>query len=228
VIGNKTKAEVFAIMQAKNLTGGSEVLCINTTKVYDWILNEATFDLTFVDEDLQGNGEDQITCEDITGPVTCEVTPGEVEVIDRENRDFVIGRREITLQLVTLRKHFTVTFFFPTAHGTQETSFDFSRCEQVILCAPEGTDIEVTFTDVDCFICSFECDEATDTFDAQITVRLCQSIQSTFPVTLEIEAEFCQPRDILPIPAACPTPSIPPQCPALFPDDDDDHGDKEE
>jgi len=208
-------------MQAKNLTGGQELLCINTTKVYDWIVNEATFDLTFVDEALPIIGEDPLTCEEITGPVTCEVTPGPVDVLDREDREFVIDGALVTLQLVTIRKNFTVTFFFPTAAGVEEASFDFSRCEQVVLCAPEGTDIVVTYTDLDCFICTFECDEVTDTFDALVTVRLCQSIQSTFPVTLEIVADFCQPRDILPTPA-CPQPTMPPQCPVLFPDNGDD------
>ncbi|MBZ5751985.1 hypothetical protein [Metabacillus rhizolycopersici] len=209
-------------MQAKSLTGGQELLCINTTKVYDWILNEATFDLTFVGEALPIIGEDPLTCEEITGPVTCEVTAGPaVAVGPREDRVFVIDGTEVTLQLVTIRKNFTVTFFFPTATGTEEASFDFSRCEQVFLCAPTGTDILVSYTDLDCFICTFDCDLLSDTFDAQVTVRLCQSIQSTFPVTLEIVADFCQPRDILPTPA-CPSPVMPPQCPVLFPDNGDD------
>ncbi|WP_078434154.1 MULTISPECIES: hypothetical protein [Metabacillus] len=208
-------------MQAKNLTGGQELLCINTTKVYDWILNEATFDLTFTDETLPIVGEDPLTCDEITGPVTVEVTPGPVEVLNREDREFVIDGALVTLQLVTIRKNFTVTFFFPTATGTEVASFDFARCEQVVLCAPEGTDIEVTYSELDSFICSFECDFLTDTFDALVTVRTCQSIQSTFPVTLEIVADFCQPRDILPTPA-CPTPTMPPQCPVLFPDNGDD------
>jgi hypothetical protein len=209
-------------MQAESLTGGQELLCINTTKVFDWILNEVTFDLTFVNEELPEMDEEQLTCDEITGTVTCEVTPGPVDVISREDKEFVIDGKEVILQLVTIRKNFTITFFFPTATGTEEASFDFSRCEQVVLCAPEGTDIEVTVTDVDCFICSFECEDEDDDFDAQVTVRLCQSIQSTFPVTLEIKADFCQPRDILPTPA-CPKPTMPPQCPTIFPGNGDDH-----
>jgi hypothetical protein len=212
-------------MQAKNLAGGQELLCINTTKVYDWILNEATFDITLVDEAFDPFGEEVLLCDDITGPVTCSVAPTDpanpIEVISRENRQFVIDGTELTLQVVTIRKFFTITFLIPTADGIVELPLDFTRCEQVILCAPEGTDIVVTYTDLDCFICTFECDELTDTFDAQVTVRLCQSIQSTFPVTLEIVADFCQPREALPTPA-CPTPTMPPQCPVLFPDNGDD------
>ncbi|WP_181348834.1 hypothetical protein [Thalassobacillus sp. CUG 92003] len=207
-------------MQANNLNGGQELLCINTSKVYDWILNEASFDLTLVDEDLPTVDEETITCDDIIGPVTCEVAPTDpdnpIDVLSREDRPFVIDGAEITLQLVTVRKNFTVTFSFPTADGVVELPLDFSRCEQFILCAPTGTEIEVSYTDLDCFICTFDCDEVDDTFDALVTVRLCQSIQSTFPVTLELVADFCQPRDILPTPA-CPTPTMPPQCPVLFP-----------
>ncbi|MGM0876164.1 MAG: hypothetical protein ACQEWV_15685 [Bacillota bacterium] len=216
-------------MQAKHLTGGQEpeLLCINTTKVYDWIVNEATFDITLVDEPFDPIGEELLTCDEIiggTGAVTCEVAPTDplipIEVISREDRPFIIDGTELTLQVVTIRKNFTITFFIPTVGGIVELPFDFSRCEQVVLCAPEGTNIEVTFTDLDCFICTFECDLEDDTFDANVTVRLCQSIQSTFPVTLEIVAEFCQPRDILPI--VCPPRTMPPQCPVLFPVDNGD------
>ena len=31
---------------------------------------------------------------------------------------------------------------------------DVSRCEQVTLCAPEGTNVEITYTDLDCFVCT--------------------------------------------------------------------------
>ena len=54
-------------MKTSNLTGGQELLCINTEKVYDWIVNEATFDLTINDLPLPLNpvtGE-QLECADI-------------------------------------------------------------------------------------------------------------------------------------------------------------------
>ena len=66
---------MFAIMQAKsNLPGGRELLCINTEKVYDWVLNEAIFDVTFRDVLLPEDGEDVLTCDDFDPEdVTCEV-----------------------------------------------------------------------------------------------------------------------------------------------------------
>ncbi len=207
-------------MQANNLSGGQELICINVDKVYDWVLNEASFDLTLTDIDLP----DGVTCADFDpAAVTCTVTPDSVEVLARNSRTFVIDGVETILQVVNLRKNFTVTLLIPiTGTGVvEEVELEFSRCEQVVLCAPDGTDVDVTYSDAECFICTFDCtDDGTDTdelatFDAQITVRLCQSIQSSFPVTVEFLAEFCEPRDVLPTP--CPSPVRPPQCPVVFP-----------
>ncbi|MBP2077990.1 hypothetical protein [Oceanobacillus polygoni] len=218
-------------MQADNLTGGQELLCINTEKVYDWILNEATFDLSLADLELPVNPATgaQLECADIDiDTVTCTVGPTAVDpivILDRVDQQFVIDGAQVTLQLVNIRKNFEVTIFvdlIPELGGAtvEVGTAEFTRCEQVILCAPEGTDVNVTYTDLDCFVCTAICDTTTtatpDELDVTVTVRLCQSIQSVFDVTLEIVADFCQPRDILPIPP-CPAPTIPPQCPVVFP-----------
>ncbi|MBM7573690.1 hypothetical protein [Aquibacillus albus] len=218
-------------MQADNLSGGQELLCINTEKVYDWILNEATFDLSLNDLDLPVNPVtgDQLECDDIDlDTVSCTVAPTEMDpivVLDREDQEFMVDGETVTLQLVNIRKNFEVTIsvnLVPELGGNtvEVGTAEFTRCEQVILCAPEGTDIDVTYTDLDCFVCTATCDAGTttevDELDVTVTVRLCQSIQSTFDVTLEIVADFCQPRDILPFPP-CPAPTIPPQCPVVFP-----------
>ncbi|MFD2654531.1 hypothetical protein [Gracilibacillus thailandensis] len=218
-------------MQMDNLTGGQELLCINTEKVYDWILNEATFDLNLPDLELPINPVtgDPLECDDIDlDTVTCEVAPAETDpivVLEREDQVFIVDDEEVTLQIVNIRKNFEVTVFVnlvPALGGTQVEvgTAEFTRCEQVILCAPEGTDIDVSYTDLDCFVCTAACDAGTtteaDELDVTVTVRLCQSIQSTFDVTLELVAEFCQPRDILPFPP-CPAPTIPAQCPVVFP-----------
>ncbi|WP_163537031.1 hypothetical protein [Gracilibacillus sp. YIM 98692] len=218
-------------MQSDNLTGGQELLCINTEKVFDWILNEATFDLSLNDLELPVNPVtgDQLECDDIDlDTVTCTVAPAEVDpivVLDREDQVFTVDGEEVTLQIVNLRKNFDVTIFVdlvPELGGAtvEVGTVEFTRCEQVILCAPDGTDVDVTYTDLDCFVCTAACDPGTttevDELDVTVTVRLCQSIQSTFDVTLEIVADFCQPRDILPFPP-CPAPTMPQQCPAVFP-----------
>ena len=98
----------------------------------------------------------------------------------------------------------------------------FSRCEQVTLCAPEGTDVEVTYTDLDCFVCTTgdtrcRTDGTIEFSDLTISVATCQSIQSTFPVTVEFLADFCEPREELS--TACPAPIARQQCSVVFPDD---------
>ncbi|TFB15104.1 hypothetical protein E3U55_12695 [Filobacillus milosensis] len=205
-----------------NFTGGQELVCINTTKVYDWVINDANFDLNVTDLDLPEDEGVQLTCDDIdTESVTCEVQPSDpaIEELNRETRTFTIGDEDVELQVVTLRKNFEVVFTLPLlAGGSAEVSAPFARSEQVILCAPDDTEIEVTFTELDCFIVDLECDPTTtpNSLDAVVNVRLCQSIQSTFDVTLELIADFCQPRDILSFPP-CPTPAIPETCTSLFP-----------
>ncbi|MFC4403909.1 hypothetical protein [Gracilibacillus xinjiangensis] len=208
-----------------------ELLCIQTDKVYDWVINEASFDLnvTGLEFPLDPATGIQLECTDILPEtVTCVVEPDEVEpifVADRQDQLFVIDDQEVTLQLVTIRKNFNVTLFvdtIPTLGGTaiEVGTVPFTRCEQVILCAPEGTDILVNLTDVSCFVCNVNCEPGTttemDEINATVTVRLCQSIQSTHEVTIEVVAEFCEPREALPLPP-CPPPVIPAQCPVLFP-----------
>ncbi|SHN07223.1 hypothetical protein [Gracilibacillus kekensis] len=218
-------------MSLEKLTGGQELLCINTEKVYDWILNETTFDLTVDGLELPINTVTgaQLECDDIDQTaVTCTVTPAEIDpivILDREDQEFRIDGEEVTLQLINIRKNFDVTVFVPLiaelGGGTIEVgSASFTRCEQVILCAPDGTDIDVSYTDLDCFVCAVNCDTGStteiDELNVTVSVRLCQSIQSTFEVTLELVADFCQPRDTLPFPP-CPAPTMPAQCPVVFP-----------
>ncbi|WP_249872162.1 hypothetical protein [Oceanobacillus saliphilus] len=221
-------------MQAKNLNGGQELLCINTQKVYDWVLNEATFDLSLTDLELPDSPITgaPLECPDIDiDTVTCTVEPIGFDILDRVDQPFVIDGKQVMLQLVNIRKTFEVTIFvdlIPALGGAtvEVGTAEFTRCEQVILCAPEDTDVNVTYTDLDCFVCTAVCDPTTtgipDELDVTVSVRLCQSIQSTFDVTLEIVADFCQPRDVLPIPP-CPAPTIPLQCPVVFPTDNKGH-----
>ncbi|MGN8645703.1 hypothetical protein ACTNEO_08525 [Gracilibacillus sp. HCP3S3_G5_1] len=218
-------------MSINHKQNGRELLCINTEKVYDWVLNEATFDLNIAGLELPINTVTgaQLECDDIDlDTVTCAVTPSAEEpfvILNREDQLFALDDEEVTLQIVNIRKNFDVTIFaqlIPELGGSviEIGTATFSRCEQVILCAPEGTAINLSYTDLDCFICSVSCDTGTtteiDELDVTLTVRLCQSIQSTYEVTIELEADFCQPRDILPIPP-CPAPTIPVQCPVVFP-----------
>lgn len=209
-------------MNAKDLTGGQEVICMNVDKVYDWIVNEADFDLGLAATDITvplGT-----TCDDVANLI-CSVYPVDTDpvvIVSREDRQYMIDGETIVLQQVTLSKTFEVALTVTLNNGMSYSSIPevFTRSEQVVLCAPDGTDVEVTFTDLTCFITiGGTCDDTVDgtlTYTGTtVTVSLCQSIQSTFPVTVEFLAEFCSPRDILPFP--CPVAARPLQCPTVFP-----------
>jgi len=222
-------------MKFENLNGGQELICINVDKVYDWVLKEKSFDLSL-------SGANAIITFDTTldltaallanATVTCRVT-ADPDISDtREDISLTIDGTPVTLQRVAIVKNFVVTIIVTLANGTVITSSPsiggvnpgllFSRCEQVILCAPVGTEIALT-TDIDCFVCQTgaltPADPADDTITfGALTISLvtCQSIQSTFPVTVEFLAEFCEPRED--ISTDCPPPSRPLQCPVVFPD----------
>lgn len=213
-------------MQEKKPCDGKELICINVDKVYDWIVKEKSFDISptgpiiFTPAALVPGGA-------IDGAmVTCEVTPAvsnPIVILHRENRPFCIDGKTVLLQQLNIQKNFDVRIIVTLANGAILTSnnIPITRCEQVTLCAPEGTDVEVTYTDLDCFVCTTGTltggTGGTITFSAlTISVATCQSIQSTFPVTVEFLADYCEPRDDLP--TACPSPMRPKQCSVVFPD----------
>ena len=220
-------------MQFKNLNGGQELICINVDKVYDWIVKEKSFDITLTGT-FTFTPTGSVPAGTIEGAtVTCEVNPDPttpIEILARDDRPFIIDGTQVTLQQLNIRKNFIITLIVTLADGTVLTNATpvegglnagllISRCEQVTMCAPVGTDVEITYTDLDCFVCTTGTLNGTGdtiTFSAlTISVVSCQNIQSTFPVTVEYLAEFCEPRDELP--TECPPPMPPLQCPIVFP-----------
>ncbi|MDM5250694.1 hypothetical protein [Lysinibacillus sp. G4S2] len=199
-----------------------EPICINVDKVFDWIVKEASFEFSPTGP-ISFPGV-TATTDLVNAVVTCSVVPSAtspVKILHRENRQFTIDSATVCLQNLTIQKTFTLTLVVTALNGQRFTSLPItvSRCEQVTLCAPQGTDVEILFTDLDCFVCSVGTPQAgtnTITFtDLHVTISVCQSIQSTFPVTVEFLATFCEPRAELPF--ACPGVVRPAQCPAVFP-----------
>ena len=210
-------------MQDKKPCDGKELICINVDKVYDWIVKEKSFDIS----PTGAQAFPGVTAAtNLTGAsVTCDVAPAAMNpivILHREDRPFCIDGTTVCLQQLTIQKNFIVTIIVTLPSGTVFTSSDIpiSRCEQVTLCAPEGTDVEITYTDLDCFVCTtgtLIAGEGTITFSAlTISVATCQSIQSTFPVTVEFLADFCEPR--ADIASVCAPPTHPKQCSVVFPD----------
>lgn len=232
-------------MEEKKHHDRKELICINVDKVYDWIVKEKSFDISPLGE-IEFKGIPVELCDyDFKGAtVTCKVTADRhhpIVILGREDLPFCIDGKTVILQQLTIKKKFDLTIFVTANNGCTYASkpIDISRCEQVTLCAPKGTDVEITYTNLDCFVCSTGrltlcCPEGesgngynsespcTIKFsDLTISVNTCQSIQSTFPVTVEFLADFCEPRDELP--TACPAPMRPQQCSVVFPDDDHGH-----
>ncbi|WOV87810.1 hypothetical protein QWT69_01425 [Sporosarcina oncorhynchi] len=220
-------------MQEKRPRPDQEMICINVDKVYDWVMKENSFEYTprnpikfpcitthLSDQSL----EDAI--------VTCEVTPVDasydpVVILDRQNREFMIDGRTVLLQELTIRKRFKLVIVLTLPDCTVHRSHPIylSRSEQVVLCAPEETTVTVTYTDLKCFVSSTgriyqggpnDRDEINFS-NLVVTISTCQSIQSTYPVTVEFLAEYCHPRAELEI-ASCSLPTRPASCNAVFPD----------
>lgn len=209
-------------MQEHMPSQAQELICINVDKVYDWIVKEMSFDISPTGP-ISFPGVPAMT--DFAGAVvTCRVTPAAsnpIVIQNRENRQFSIDGSTVCLQHLNILKNFMLTLVVTLPNGTVFTSSEIpvSRCEQVTLCAPKGTDVEILYTDLDCFVCTTGTLTSTAgfiTFTAlTVSVAVCQSIQSTFPVTVEFLATFCEPRADLPF--SCPTAVRPQQCPVIFP-----------
>ncbi|ETT84142.1 hypothetical protein MKZ08_08635 [Viridibacillus sp. FSL R5-0477] len=199
-----------------------ELICINVDKVFDWVVKEMSFDISPTGA-VAFTGVTPTTS--LTGAVvTGKVVPATnnpIVILNRENRQYSIDGSTVCLQHLTIQKNFILTIVVTLPNGTMFTSNNIpvSRSEQVTLCAPKGTDVEILFTDLDSFVSTtgtLTAGDGTITFSAlTINVSVCQSIQSTFPVTVEFLATFCEPRADLPY--TCPGVVRPQPCSAIFP-----------
>ncbi|UZM99330.1 hypothetical protein OL548_02745 [Lysinibacillus sp. MHQ-1] len=188
-------------MQEHMPSQAQELICINVDKVYDWIVKEMSFDISPTGA-ITFPGVTAAT--DLTGAiVTCRVIPAAtnpIVILNRENRQFSIDGSTVCLQHLNIQKNFILTIVVTLPNGTMFTSAEIpvSRCEQVTLCAPKGTDVEILYTDLDCFVCTtgtLTAAAGAITFSAlTITVAVCQSIQSTFPVTVEFFSNFLRTK----------------------------------
>lgn len=218
-------------MQEQPLQGAQELLCINTEKVYDWVILQEDLNQSVLPAAIGALPFDPCgpavsnltaTCY-LVDPLTGNPLPPNsvipvTETGEREDREFVIDGALVTLQRVSFVKTLNVVIEFSGINGTTPFVFvsdeiEVDIPESVFLCAPEGTRLVVRVSDIDCSVnvnCVAGALESVDLF-----LNVCQSVQSVADVTIELVADFCQPRDILT--EQCPTPSIPPQCPVVFP-----------
>ncbi|WP_335872295.1 hypothetical protein [Bacillus sp. 2205SS5-2] len=200
-----------------------ELLCIEAEKVYDWIIEESIFKTSINNVNFDfGTG---VSCDQIAS-VTCTITALEItEVPDsREDVQLIIDGEPITLQKILLKKVITYSPTLTLENGNTVTNagFQFVAFEEVVLCAPEGTTINASETELNCIVTGYSFCQVIDggtelSLNFSVKFLICQSITATFPVILELKAGFCTPRE--PLAIDCPTPFVPAQCPSLFPVD---------
>ncbi len=210
-----------------------ELLCINADKVYDWVILQAnireTVDPTFTDAAFDPltlctatNVTTDILLTDAAGvPLQPNGVIEVEEVAERQDRRFIIDDKKVTLQKVTFLKTIYVVVEFSGLDGTgpfvvRTTPAPIEVPESIYLCAPEGTDLVVRFSDLEGSV-RINCIGTPTPTDVtlDIMLNLCQSVQTFANVTIEVRADFCKPREVLT--EKCHAPAIPRQCPVVFP-----------
>lgn len=206
-----------------------EVLCVNTEKVYDWILGDSTGSTTIPVGDLPVT----IPADAVNVNVRCFLTDAEgtplpintevavTETAPRQDRQFEVNGSLVMLQRVMFRKTIYVVLEVTGTDPATGTMFlitsdpvSFNFMEMAFLCAPVGTSLVVRISDFSC-LAVINTDDTGDILSFGTQIFVCQSIQTIAPVTLELTADLCMPREA--IVEQCPAPVIPPQCPTIFP-----------
>ena len=220
-----------------------ERLCITTSKVYDWIVGQIDVP-TQSFRGTAGLERLDFSCENITdqtssGPLLSECIPTDAEgnPIDplspgsilcteltqpggRRNVDVTLSSGEtVTLQEVMLlnRGYYVIQISNPSGVTCTSSPQTYSVIQTFILCAPEGTNLTCDISDFQCFSCnSCSLDEEGNQQFQQIdvSITICNSLQVESTVTIELDADICQPR-LTKIERNCPQINIPSGCPAF-------------
>ncbi|WP_141236145.1 hypothetical protein [Peribacillus simplex] len=192
--------------------------CIRVTKVYDWVvLTNRDRNKVQIPEECFAAIEDArhdgntitATCSEVVGTRSCDFI-GAIPA----NIPSVPGAQIVSL---AFHVHIRVQFFcngepLPGCNFVVPVSF----MDEVILCFPEGTEINCNIFDVQCTVVLNQMLGDMVVLD----VTMCKDVQVEAEVKLEVEAKFCGPRPVIPIQEdgfVCPTPRFPQQCPTFFP-----------
>jgi hypothetical protein len=225
----------------------TEKVCINTTKVYDWITRQIEVNLSFTDKlpvKFKCNGETERKLEELCEEleefdnvtVNCFLSDKHGKPIEAGFQD----KKQIKVEEIAERQPVTVTLPNGTTVKLQRVKtlirgfiqveildendqvicetkdpIPFVRTQTFLLCAPEGTELNVHVSLAECDA-TLICEDDIQQLDINLT--LCLEVQTEAKVKLEIEAKHCKPREeILEEIVQCPTEKFPPQCPEIFP-----------
>ncbi|WEG15377.1 hypothetical protein PQ478_12590 [Alkalihalophilus pseudofirmus] len=212
---NRTKQNIKPI-QGRQLPNDVQPECIRTIKVYDWVI------LTNRDRNKVPIPEDCFA-EIEACRAAGSIVSAECELVEDSTSCNVISSQDANIegipsaQIVTLGFHaqIQVTFF---CDDDELCSFTVpvSFVDDVILCYPDGTEINCDIFDVQCNVVM---DYMFGNM-VMLDVIMCKDVQVEAEVKLEVEAKFCGPRRPIPVPDVpieCPFPTFPQQCPEFFP-----------
>ena len=117
---------------------------------------------------------------------------------------------KVTLQKIYIQKSGYVVVQVTDGIDTcQSEPIFFTKIEQIILCAPEGTRIQCQVTD---FKCSAFIECVSNSYNAvSINLEICQNIQAVANTVINLTADACLPREEIP-PRNCSLSLLPQQC----------------
>lgn len=201
--------------------------CIKVDKVYDWLTNRIDETktiavpaalLTAINAALAAGDTISI----IGALPLANVTSSIINIV--YGIPVVVNGCDAVVSCVQILKSATATITVnDVTTGLQLGQFDTTQqfLEKVALCVPEGLDatnihIKPTLAEVT-ILTSVPIDG-----NINAVFSICQDIQVETEVKLQVIAAFCNPRpdDIQcpsTLPAVCPTPSFPEQCPNVYP-----------
>lgn len=193
--------------------------CIRVTKIYDWVVL-TNRDRTNVSIPKECAAQIE-ACREEGNTVTATCS----EVLNSRSCD-LIGAVPADIggvpgaQIVTLAFHVNIRIqFFCNGIALPGCNFvaPVTFIEDVVLCFPEGTEINCQIFDVRCNVLLNRLAGNMVVLD----VVICPTIRVEAEVALEVNARFCGPRQVIPVPPSpeidCEFPSFPPQCPTFFP-----------
>ncbi|MCY7482901.1 DUF11 domain-containing protein [Paenibacillus alvei] len=189
--------------------------CISVSKLFDWVVNRSDFVVeesipedcrAFVEQAIAGGRQVLVSCNVVPVSGECSVT-----VVKRLPLPIIGSQAAIVL--TTCSAEVTITL---TDSGTGETctfTLLVKNNEKVSLCLP----LPLDESNIASQIFDIHCDaRLTDSLTIELQLDWCLELVVKFIIPMMVEATFCQPRALIPIPEVCSI-SFPKQCPEVFP-----------
>lgn len=189
--------------------------CISVSKLYDWVVSRSEFIVEEVIPEPCRDFVERVVAGGQQVLVSCSAVPaeGECSIAVVKRLPLPIIGSQAAIVLTTCSAEVTITL---TDSGTGETctfTLLVKNNEKVSLCLPlplDESNITSQIFDIHCAA------RITDSLTIELQLDWCLELVVKFTIPMMVEAGFCQPRSIIPLPETCSI-SPPNQCPAIFP-----------